>query len=176
MVRQLQPWFENLGKRQVKSPKIYFRDTGLLHALLGITDAAALAAHPQSGASWEAFALEQTLQIAAPDEAYFWATHAGAELDLLMLKDGRRVGVEFKRMDAPRLVPSMRTAMKDLRLEVLYVVYPGSRRYSLAERIEAVPLSALVAQSAIRFAANPASQARDRGASGRGGTWSNRTA
>ena len=146
MVRQLLPWHENLGKRQVKAPKIYFRDTGLLHELLGIPDADGLLTHPKSGASWEGFALEQMLCIAAPDEAYFWATHAGAELDLLMLKDGRRVGVEFKRMDAPRLVPSMRTAMKDLRLEVLYVVYPGSRRYSLAERIEAVPLGALVAQ------------------------------
>jgi hypothetical protein len=145
MVRQLQPWFENLGKRQVKSPKIYFRDTGLLHALLGITDAAALAAHPRSGASWEAFALEQTLQIAAPDEAWFWATHAGAELDLLMLKDGRRVGVEFKRADAPRLTPSMRMAMQDLKLDALYAVYPGDRRYALAEGIEAVPLAALIA-------------------------------
>ena len=145
MVRQLLPWHENLGKRQVKAPKIYFRDTGLLHELLGVPDADGLLTHPKSGASWEGFALEQMLRIATPDEAYFWATHAGAELDLLMLKDGRRVGVEFKRMDAPRLAPSMRTAMKDLRLEVLYVVYPGSRRYSLAERIEAVPLSALVA-------------------------------
>ncbi|MGH8621673.1 MAG: ATP-binding protein [Burkholderiales bacterium] len=146
MVRQLLPWHENLGKRQVKAPRIYFRDTGLLHELLGIRDADELLIHPKSGASWEGFALEQMLRIATPDEAYFWATHAGAELDLLILKDGRRVGVEFKRMDAPRLAPSMRAAMKDLRLEVLYVVYPGSRRYSLAERIEAVPLSALVAQ------------------------------
>jgi predicted AAA+ superfamily ATPase len=143
MVRQLQPWFENLGKRQVKSPKIYFRDTGLLHELLGITDEAALLAHPKSGSSWEGFALEQMLRIAAPDEAWFWATHAGAELDLLMVKDGRRVGVEFKRMDAPRLTPSMRTAMHDLKLEALYVVYPGEHRYTLAERIEAVPLATL---------------------------------
>jgi uncharacterized protein len=144
MVRQLQPWFENLGKRQVKSPKIYFRDTGLLHALLGIADAAALAAHPKSGASWEAFALEQVLQIAGPDEAWFWATHAGAEVDLLMVKDGRRVGIEFKRTDAPRLTPSMRIALRDLRLDALYAVYPGERRYLLSEGIEAVPLSALV--------------------------------
>jgi hypothetical protein len=143
MVRQLQPWFENLGKRQVKSPKIYFRDSGLLHALLGIPDEAALLAHPRSGASWEGFALEQMLRISAPDEAYFWATHAGAELDLLMLKDGRRVGVEFKRVDAPRLTPSMQIAMRDLRLDALYAVYPGTRRYSLADRIEAVPLAAL---------------------------------
>lgn len=144
MVRQLHPWFENLGKRQVKSPKIYFRDTGLLHALLGIADAAALAAHPKSGASWEAFALEQVLQIARPDEAWFWATHAGAEVDLLMVKDGRRVGIEFKRTDAPRLTPSMRIAMRDLRLDALYAVYPGERRYLLSEGIEAVPLSALL--------------------------------
>jgi hypothetical protein len=144
MVRQLQPWFENLGKRQVKSPKIYFRDTGLLHALLGIADAAALAAHPKSGASWEAFALEQVLQIAGPDEAWFWATHAGAEVDLLVVKDGRRVGIEFKRTDAPRLTPSMRIALRDLRLDALYAVYPGERRYLLSEGIEAVPLSALV--------------------------------
>jgi predicted AAA+ superfamily ATPase len=144
MVRQLQPWFENLGKRQVKAPKIYFRDTGLLHALLGIADGAALAAHPRSGASWEAFALEQVLQIAAPDEAWFWATHAGAEVDLLMVKDGRRVGIEFKRADAPRLTPSMRIAMRDLRLDALYAVYPGKRRYPLADAVEAVPLAALL--------------------------------
>lgn len=144
MVRQLQPWFENLGKRQVKAPKIYFRDTGLLHALLGIADAPALAAHPKSGASWEAFALEQVLQIAAPDEAWFWATHAGAEVDLLMIKDGRRVGIEFKRADAPRLTPSMRIALRDLRLDALYAVYPGERRYTLADGVEAVPLSALL--------------------------------
>jgi len=144
MVRQLQPWFENIGKRQVKSPKVYFRDTGLLHELLGIADETALLTHPRSGASWEGFALEQMLRIAAPDEAYFWATHAGAELDLLMFKDGRRVGVEFKRADAPRLTASMHIARRDLRLEALYVVYPGPRRYALGERIEAVPLAALV--------------------------------
>ena len=143
MVRQLQPWFENLGKRQVKAPKVYFRDTGLLHELLGIADEAALLAHPRSGASWEAFALEQMLRIAAPDEAWFWATHGGAELDLFMIKDGRRVGVEFKRMDAPRLTPSMRTALHDLRLDALYAVYPGTRRYALAEKVEAVPLAEL---------------------------------
>jgi hypothetical protein len=143
MVRQLQPWFENLGKRQVKAPKIYFRDTGLLHELLGIADEAALLAHPRSGASWEAFALEQMLRIAAPDEAWFWATHGGAELDLFMLKDGRRVGVEFKRVDAPRLTPSMRTALHDLRLDALYAVYPGTRRYALAQKVEAVPLAEL---------------------------------
>jgi predicted AAA+ superfamily ATPase len=144
MARQLQPWFENIGKRQVKAPKVYFRDTGLLHALLGIADEAALLTHPRAGASWEAFALEQVLSIAAPDEAWFWATHGGAELDLLLIKDGRKVGVEFKRADAPRLTPSMRAALHDLKLDALYVVYPGPRRYTLAERVEAVPLEALL--------------------------------
>ncbi|WP_207225035.1 ATP-binding protein [Rivibacter subsaxonicus] len=148
LVRQLQPWFANLGKRQVKAPKIYLRDSGLLHELLGIADPAALARHPKSGASWEGFALDQVLRIARPDEAYFWATHAGAELDLLMFKDGRRVGVEFKRSDAPALTPSMRIASQDLALDALYVVYPGDRRYVLAPRVEAVPLSALVAPPA----------------------------
>ena len=143
MVRQLQPWHENIGKRQVKAPKIYFRDTGLLHELLGIRDESALATHPRSGASWEGFAIEQILRIAGPDEAYFWATYAGAELDLLMIKDGRRVGVEIKRVDAPRLQPSMQIAMRDLKLDALYVVYPGAQRYAIAERIEAVPLAAL---------------------------------
>lgn len=143
LVRQLQPWFANLGKRQVKAPKIYLRDTGLLHELMGIADPAALARHPKSGASWEGFALDQVLRIARPDAAYFWATHAGAELDLLMLKDGRRVGVEFKRADAPGLTPSMRIAMTDLGLDALYVVCPGTRRYGLADGIEVVPLAAL---------------------------------
>lgn len=144
-VRQLQPWFANTAKRQVKAPKVYLRDTGLLHELLGVADPAALARHPKSGASWEGFALDQVLRIARPDEAYFWATHAGAELDLLMLKDGRRVGVEFKRSDAPTLTPSMRSALADLGLDALYVVYPGARRYQLADRTQAVPLAALVA-------------------------------
>lgn len=144
LVRQLQPWFANLGKRQVKAPKIYLRDSGLLHALLGIPDLAALARHPGCGASWEGFALDQVLRIARPDDAYFWATHAGAELDLLMFRHGRPVGVEFKRSDAPQLTPSMRIAMQDLSLDALYVVYPGSRSYWLAPRIQVVPLSALL--------------------------------
>ena len=147
LIRQVQPWFANLGKRQVKAPKIYLRDSGLLHSLLGIGDAAALARHPKSGASWEGFALDQVLRIARPDEAYFWATHGGAELDLLMFKDGRRVGVEFKRADAPQMTPSMRIAQNDLALDARYVVYPGERRYRLGERAEAVPLAAIVGAS-----------------------------
>ena len=144
MVRQLQPWHENLGKRQVKAPKIYFRDTGFLHALSGIQNLAQLLTHPQCGASWEGFALEQVLRIAQPDQAYFWATHQGAELDLLLHKGSQRVGVEFKRNDAPRVNASMRVAMADLHLDALYVVYPGQHRYRLADGIEAVPLWALL--------------------------------
>lgn len=144
MVRQLQPWHENLAKRQVKAPKLYFRDTGLLHAMLGIRQLPQLLAHPLSGASWEGFALEQVLRIAQPDQAYFWATHQGAELDLLMFKDQRRIGVEFKRSDAPGLTPSMRIALQDLKLDRLYVVYPGNRRYALTPQVEVVPLAALL--------------------------------
>ena len=144
MVRQLQAWHANLGKRQVKSPKIYFRDTGLLHALMGVNDLPSLLAHPHCGASWEGFALEQVLRIAKPDEAYFWATHQGAELDLLLLRGQQRIGVEFKRADAPRVTPSMRIAADDLKLDKLYVVYPGEQRFMLADAIEAVPLWALL--------------------------------
>jgi len=144
LVRQLQPWHANLGKRQVKAPKVYLRDSGLLHTLLGIGDVSALLRHPKCGASWEGFALDQVLRIAQPDEAWFWATHGGAELDLLMLKDGRRVGVEFKLSDAPTLTRSMHIALEDLALSRLYVVYPGSRRFALADRVEAVPLAALL--------------------------------
>jgi predicted AAA+ superfamily ATPase len=144
MVRQLQPWHENLGKRQVKAPKLYFRDSGYLHTLLGIRDEAGLLSHPRCGASWEGYALEQMLRITQPDEAYFWATHTGAELDLLMFRYGKRIGVEFKRMDAPALTPSMRIAKADLKLDALYVVYPGERRYALADGVEAVPLAHFV--------------------------------
>jgi len=144
MVRQLQPWHENLGKRQVKAPKIYFRDTGLLHALMGVSTLPELLVHPRCGASWEGFALEQVLRLAKPDEAYFWATHQGAELDLLMIKGRQRVGVEFKRADAPKVTPSMRIAMHDLKLDALYVVYPGAHRFNLTGGVEAVPLWALM--------------------------------
>lgn len=144
MVRQLQPWHANLKKRQVKAPKIYLRDTGLLHQLLGIRSLVELEGHPKCGASWEGYALAQALGRLQPDEAYFWATHEGAELDLLAIKSGRRFGIECKRTDAPRLTPSMRIAMRDLELHRLWVLYPGERRYPLAERIEAIPLSVVV--------------------------------
>lgn len=139
MVRQLRPWHENLKKRQVKSPKIYFRDTGLLHQLLGIRAAGDLLSHPKCGASWEGYVIEAMLTHVQPDEAYFWATHAGAEIDLLLFKDGRRTGVEIKRADAPRLTHSMRSALTDLGLDRLLVIYPGDRRYALAENVEVIP-------------------------------------
>lgn len=144
MVRQLQPWFENLGKRQVKAPKIYFRDTGFLHAMTGVNSLPRLLTHPQCGASWEGFALEQVLRIARPDQSFFWATHQGAELDLLLLKGSQRIGVEFKRSEAPTVTKSMHIAMDDLKLDALYVVYPGAHRYALMPGVEVVPLWALM--------------------------------
>jgi predicted AAA+ superfamily ATPase len=143
MVRQLQPWFENLGKRQVKSPKIYFRDSGLYHTLAGIRSAADLQTHPKLGASWEGYAIEEAIRYHAPDNAYFWATHNQAELDLLLFKDGRRHGIECKRADAPRLTPSMRTAMTNLKLDTLTVYYPGTKEYPLAEGVRVMPLQSL---------------------------------
>jgi predicted AAA+ superfamily ATPase len=143
MVRQLQPWYVNLGKRQVKSPKIYLRDTGILHYLLGIHTEQELAIHPRNGASWEGYVIEEIIKAAKPDEIYFWATHSGAELDLLLLKDGKRIGVECKRMDAPRLTPSMRIAMQDLQLTSLLVFYPGPHPYSLGDKMRVVPLAYL---------------------------------
>jgi predicted AAA+ superfamily ATPase len=144
MVRQLPPWFENLGKRQVKAPKVYVRDTGLLHALLGITNRQDLESHPKVGASWEGYAVEEVLKAFRPDDAYFWATHNGAELDLLLFRNGRRIGIECKRTDAPRLTPSMRIALSDLKLDRLYVLYPGDKAYSLAKNVEVVPLGEFV--------------------------------
>lgn len=140
MVRQLQPWHANVRKRQVKAPRIYIRDSGLLHQLLGIRNDRELQTHPKIGASWEGYVVEEVLAAVQPDEAYFWATHQGAEIDLVLRKDGRLLGVECKRMDAPRLTPSMRIALEDLQLERIAVVYPGSKRFSITSAIEAVPL------------------------------------
>lgn len=147
MVRQLPPWFENLGKRQVKAPKIYVRDSGLLHALLGVTNARDLEHHPKVGASWEGYAIEEVLKALRPDDAYFWATYNDAEIDLVLFKDGKRIGLECKRMDAPKLTPSMRIALTDLKLDRLLVVYPGEQRYALGDRVEVVPLAQLVART-----------------------------
>jgi hypothetical protein len=141
MIRVLPAWHENIGKRQVKSPKVYFRDSGLLHALLGIRTRERLESHPRYGASWEGFALEQTLSRFGDRHASFWATQRGAELDLMLLHDGRRIGFEFKCTDAPGMTPSLGIARADLGLDRAFVVYPGSRRYALADGIEAVPLS-----------------------------------
>lgn len=142
LVRQLQPWHENLAKRQVKSPKVYLSDSGLLHTLLGIESRGALESHPRLGASWEGFALETTIRTlgARPEECYFWATHAGAELDLLVVKGEKRFGFEFKRTEAPALTPSMKIALKDLKLHRLDVVHAGQGTFPLAEKVRAIPL------------------------------------
>ncbi|MGE5230056.1 MAG: ATP-binding protein [Deltaproteobacteria bacterium] len=143
MIRQLQPWHANLRKRQVKAPKVYVRDTGLLHQLLGITTAAELYTHPKSGASWEGFAIEQVLARQPHDDAFFWATHQGAEIDLVLRRGERLLGVECKRVDAPRLTASIRIALEDLGLERVVVVYPGERRYPISDNVEALPLHEL---------------------------------
>lgn len=143
VIRQLQPWHANLGKRQVRSPKVYVRDSGLLHQLLGLGTEKALMSHPKLGASWEGFAIEQALGSEAHDDAWFWATHQGAEIDLLLRRGDRLLGVECKRADAPKLTPSIRIALEDLGLDRVAVVYPGAKRYSLSERVEAVPLETL---------------------------------
>ncbi|MGC9450890.1 MAG: ATP-binding protein [Oceanipulchritudo sp.] len=140
MVRLLPPWFENLKKRQVKSPKLYVRDAGLLHALLDLPDRDTLLGHPKLGASWEGFALEEVLSHYRTRDAYFWATHAGAELDLLILLGGRRLGFEFKFTEAPATTKSMQVAIADLGLDHVYVVYPGVERYPLAGRVTALPI------------------------------------
>jgi hypothetical protein len=144
LVRRLPPWFENTGKRVVKAPKIYLRDSGLLHALLGLRQGTDIASHPRYGASWEGFALEQAVRfLDAERDAYFWATHSGAELDLLVVRGGRKYGFEFKYADAPGTTKSMRVALADLALERLFVVYPGGRRFDFDDKITALPLGQL---------------------------------
>ena len=143
VLRQIQPWHANLRKRQVKSPKVYVRDSGLLHQLLGLETEKALLSHPKLGASWEGFVIEQVLATEPHDEAWFWATHQGAGIDLLLRRGDRLLGVECKRADAPRLTPSIRIALEDLGLDRVAIVYPGARRYSLSEAVAAVPLATL---------------------------------
>lgn len=143
MVRRLQPWHVNTAKRLVKAPKIYFRDTGLLHALTGIRDERALLTHPRCGASWEGYVLEEILKATAPDEQAFWATHAGAEIDLILVKSGRKVGVEIKRTDAPSATPSMKAALAELGLEKIVVLHPGEKTVRLTADIEAVSVMEL---------------------------------
>jgi predicted AAA+ superfamily ATPase len=143
MVRQLQPFHANLRKRQVKAPKVYVRDSGLLHQLLGIASMQGLLAHPKAGASWEGFAVEQVLATEPHDEACFWATHQGAEIDLVLRRGETLFGVECKRTDTPRVTPSIRIAINDLGLDRVAVVYPGAKRFPLTDRVEAVPLDDL---------------------------------
>ncbi|MBI2932239.1 MAG: ATP-binding protein [Planctomycetes bacterium] len=142
MVRILPPWHENLGKRQVKSPKVFFRDCGLLHVLSDIRTHQALLDHPRCGASWEGFAIEEVLRHSrtSPEECYFWATHRGTELDLLIVRGRQRLGFEVKRSPSPGLTPSMRIALTDLKLSRLIVVHSGTKRYPLGRLVEAVPL------------------------------------
>ena len=143
VLRVLPPWYENVKKRQVKSPKVYVRDSGLLHFLLGIDSMPMLRAHPRYGASWEGFALEQTLAIFGERDAYFWSTLRGAELDLLLLRRGRRYGFEFKCTDAPSMTRSIHVALEDLQLDRIHVVYPGKEKYPLHAKVGALPLTAL---------------------------------
>jgi len=144
MLRQVQPWFGNIKKRQVKSPKIYFYDTGILHSLLGIQTKNDLLAHPKYGASWEGFVLEEVIRSVEPHEVFFWATHQGAEIDLVFNKGGRMYGVEIKRADAPTMTPSMRIALDDLKLERITVIYPGKKRYSIHKQINVVPFDEIL--------------------------------
>lgn len=146
LVRQLPPWFENVGKRQVKAPKVYLRDPGVLHGLLHLDNRRRLEEHPKVGASWEGFALEQVLSVTGDRDAYFWATHNGAELDLLVVWQGKRVGFEFKYADAPGLTKSMHIALADLKLDQLFVVYPGSQSFTLGPKAELLSIRHLPAR------------------------------
>jgi len=139
-VRSLQPWFANLGKRQVRSPKVYIRDAGLLHSLLGVETHQQLMGHPKAGASWEGFVIEQVLSLLRIREAYFWRTQQGAELDLLVTLRGKPIGFEMKLSDAPTITKSMRIALEDLKLARLFVVYPGRQSYPLDDRIHVLSI------------------------------------
>jgi predicted AAA+ superfamily ATPase len=144
MIRQLQPWYENLSKRQVKAPKIYLRDSGLLHALLSLSDFQTLHGYSRMGASWEGYAIEQVLQSVRPAQAFFWATHTGAEVDLFFLSHGRRYGVECKFSETPKMTKSMNQAVESLNLARLWVIYPGEDAYPLSKQISVWPLKDIV--------------------------------
>jgi uncharacterized protein len=149
MIRQLQPYHANVKKRQVKAPKVFIRDSGLMHQLLGIDSLKALLTHPKSGASWEGFVIEQLLMTWPYDEVFFWATHQGAEIDLILRRGEKLYGVECKRQDAPRLTPSIRIALQDLGLSKVVVLYPGSKRYAIGDNVEVVPVSVLASDAAL---------------------------
>jgi len=150
MVRQLPPWYANLGKRQVKSPKVYVRDSGLLHALWGVPSFRALEEQPRLGASFEGFVVEEVARLVGDRNLYFWATQSGAELDLLLTIGGKRFGVEIKYADVPAVSRSMRVALADLELAHLFVVHPGRGTAALDDRIDAVGLADLPAAMARR--------------------------
>lgn len=142
MIRELMPWIENIKKRQVKTSKIYFRDSGLYHALLGLSDLKLLRSHPKLGASWKGFALEEVIRHhhARSEECFFWGVHSQAELDCLLMKEGKKIGFEFKYSDAPTLTNSMNHAIESLQLDKLTVIYPGKKSYLLSERVEVIGL------------------------------------
>lgn len=146
MIRLLTPWFENLGKRQIKSPKIYFRDSGVLHSLIGIKTEEELHLYPKLGSFWEGFALEEIIRHfqVTLEESYFWGTQGGAELDLLILYQGKKIGFECKYSENIKITPSMRIALENLKLDHLYVVYPGKDQFPLSEQITAIPLDEVV--------------------------------
>ncbi len=151
MMRRLAPWYENVGKRQVKAPKLYFRDSGLFHTLLGLEKEADLQFHPALGPSWEGFALETVIRRHNADsqECYFWSAYGRAELDLLIFRGGRRLGFEFKHTDRPAATHSLRTARADLKVDELYVVYPGKERFKLGPGIQAAGLGTLIESDSI---------------------------
>lgn len=150
MVRQLRPWHANLGKRQIRSPKVYIRDSGLLHSLLGVPSFRFLEGHPKLGTSWEGFVVEEILSYVGGRNAFFWGTQSGTELDLLIFAGGARYGVEVKYSDAPGTTKSMRIALEDLHLRHLFVVYPGRDSYELDKRITVLSLEQLRARLPLR--------------------------
>ncbi len=145
MIRVLRPWYENLKKRQVKTPKIYFRDSGIYHTLLGLNNYESVMTSPKIGASWEGFALEQVIRYydAEPEECYFWSSHSIAEIDLLILKNGKRIGFEFKYTDSPKITSSMKISLEDLKLDQIKVIFPGNISFKMSDKIEAVGFQTL---------------------------------
>src|SRR3989338_5764774 len=146
MVRQLHPWHVNIKKRQVKAPKVYIRDTGILNSFLELKTEAEILRHQTCGASWEGFVIEQLIRILGIDHPYFWATHQGAEIDLVFNKGGRMYGVEIKRADAPTMTPSMRIALEDLKLERIAVIYPGAKRYAIHDKVDVMPFNEMTSR------------------------------
>lgn len=151
MIRQLQPWFENISKRQVKSPKIYFKDSGIFHSLLNVNNYTELLTHPKLGASWEGFALEEIIRHhnLAMEEIFFWASHGDAEIDLLTFQKGQRIGYEIKYCDVPKITKSINIAIEDLKLDKVFIIYPGDKSFALTSKISAFSLKDYLVQSKI---------------------------